>query len=258
LKVDDFPLNDEIKIGMKVLAELTKDRGSRILTEGIVKKKISFLNYDEHGVLVILENNEGQKLQGRVHEIIHTGFTNKNNYTKHISIRPNQPLTTRISVMNLFSEADDFIWLFLGYFRHNHFEILIDVLESNKNIHEIKISTLIPGKNEKHVVELLVKHAILFKKQFPDVSINIKIINNLKVGQETHNRFYYTKERAYDFVDFDFVKVSKRTEIRLLPEEDLEKNIENDFKKYWNDSTALSIFNNDELVKIYNYFKNEK
>ena len=34
-----FPSNEEIKIGMKVLVELKKDRGTGKLTEGIVQKK---------------------------------------------------------------------------------------------------------------------------------------------------------------------------------------------------------------------------
>jgi len=254
-----YPSNADIKIGMKVLVELKKDRGTNTLTEGIVKQKISTVEYDDNGIVVLLEKDQkGIEHQGRVYEIIHAGYVHKNNYIKHISIRPKQHLTTRMSVMNLFSEADDFIWLFLGYFRHNHFEILKEVLENNKNIHEIKISTLIPRKNEKNLVELLEKYGKLFKKQFPDISINIKIINNPEVGKETHNRFYFTKDRAYDFIDFDFLKISKRSEIRLLPDEDLEKNIERDFKQYWNDSTALSIFDNEDLVKIYNYFEDEK
>jgi uncharacterized protein YwbE len=254
-----YPSNVDIKIGMKVLVELKKDRGTGTLTEGIVKQKISTVEYDDNGIVVLLEKDQKEiEHQGRVREIIHTGSVHKNNYIKHISIRPKQHLTTRISVMNLFSEADDFIWLFLGYFRHSHFEILTEVLENNKNIHEIKISTLIPRKNEKNLVEKLVKYGKLFKIEFPDVSIDIKIINNIEVGRETHNRFYFTKNRAYDFIDFDFLKISKRSEIRLLPDEDLEKNIDRDFKQYWNDSTALSIFNNDELVKIYNYFEDEK
>jgi len=251
-----YPSNEDIKIGMKVLVELKKDRGTGKLTEGIVKQKISTIEYDDNGIVVLLEKDQKEiEHQGRVHEIIHTGYVHKNNYIKHISIRPKQHLTTRISVMNLFSEANEFVWLFLGYFRHNHYEILAEVLENNKNIHEIKISTLIPRKNEKNLVELLVRYGNLFKKQFPDVSIDVKIINNPEVGKETHNRFYFTKDRAYDFIDFDFVKISKRSEIRLLPNEDLEKNIERDFKQYWNDSTALSIFDADELVKIYNYFE---
>ena len=36
-----YPSNEDIKIGMKVLVELKKDRGTGKLTEGIVKEKIS-------------------------------------------------------------------------------------------------------------------------------------------------------------------------------------------------------------------------
>ena len=44
-----YPSNEDIKSGMKVLVELKKDSGTGKLTEGIVKKKLTNVAYDDNG-----------------------------------------------------------------------------------------------------------------------------------------------------------------------------------------------------------------
>ena len=251
--MNKFPLNDEIKIGMKVLVELLKDRGTGNLTEGIVKKKISFLNYDEHGVMVMLETNDGVKSQGRVHKILDVGFVNKKDVIEHIEILPDEYYTSRKKVVELLSQSEDFIWLFLGYFRHNHFDILKEVHENNKSIKEIKIITIIQRKNQKNLFELLLENAKMFKKEY-SLDIQIKILNDKDAGQKLHNRYYFTKDRQYDFIDFDQMKNSQRSEIQLLDRTKFKENSERDFLQYWNLETAFDLFNKGDQKKLLSYF----
>lgn len=252
--MSEFPLNDEIIIGMKILAELIEDRGTGNLTEGIVKKKISFLNYDEHGVLVILENNDGKELQGRVHKILDENFVNKKDIIEHIEILPNEYYTSRKKVVDLLSQSEDFIWLFLGYFRHNHFDIFKEVHENNKSIKEIKIITIIQRKNQKNLFELLLENAKMFKKEY-DLDIQIKILNDKDVGEKLHNRYYFTKDRQYDFIDFDQMKNSQRSEIQLLDQTKFEEYSKRDFLQYWNLETALNLFDQGDQKKLFSYFE---
>ena len=74
------PSNEDIQVGMKVLAELKKNRGTGKLTEGIVKKKLTTVAYDDNGIVVLLEKDQKEiEHQGRVHKILDPNFIDKNN-----------------------------------------------------------------------------------------------------------------------------------------------------------------------------------
>ena len=248
-----FPPNTEIKKGMTVLVELKKDRGTGKLTSGIVMKKLSTLENDPNGILVEIENKQEKELQGRVHKILDVDFVNKKDIIKHIEILPDQYYTSRKKVIELFSQSEDFIWLFLGYFRHNHFDILKEVLENNTSIKEIKIITVIQRKNQKNLFELLLENSKMFKKEY-HLDIQIKILNDKDVGEKLHNRYYFTKDRQYDFIDFDQMKNSQRSEIQLLDQTKFEENSERDFLQYWNLETAFDLFNQGDQKKLFSYF----
>jgi hypothetical protein len=251
--MNEFPSNDEIIEGMRVLVELIRDRGNGKLTEGIVIRKIGFLNKDRRGCLVIIENEENKELQGRVHKILDTYSVNKKNIIEHIEILPDEYYTSRKKVIELLSQSEDFIWLFQGYFRHNHFDILKEVLENNKSIKEIKIITIIQRKNQKNLFELLLENSKMFKKEY-SLDIQIKILNDKDAGQKLHNRYYFTKDRQYDFIDFDQMKNSQRSEIQLLDQTEFKENSERDFLQYWNLETAFDLFNKNDVNKILEYF----
>jgi len=251
--MNEFPSNDEIIEGMRVLVELIRDRGNGKLTEGIVIRKIGFLNKDRRGCLVIIKNEENKELQGRVHKILDTYSINKKNIIEHIEILPDEYYTSRKKVIELLSQSEDFIWLFQGYFRHNHFDILKEVLENNKSIKEIKIITIIQRKNQKNLFELLLENSKMFKKEY-SLDIQIKILNDKDAGQKLHNRYYFTKDRQYDFIDFDQMKNSQRSEIQLLDQTEFKENSERDFLQYWNLETAFDLFNKNDVNKILEYF----
>ena len=251
--MNEFPSNDEIIEGMRVLVELIRDRGNGKLTEGIVIRKIGFLNKDRRGCLVIIENEENKEFQGRVHKILDTYSVNKKNIIEHIEILPDEYYTSRKKVIELLSQSEDFIWLFQGYFRHNHFDILKEVLENNKSIKEIKIITIIQRKNQKNLFELLLENSKMFKKEY-SLDIQIKILNDKDAGQKLHNRYYFTKDRQYDFIDFDQMKNSQRSEIQLLDQTKFKENSERDFLQYWNLETAFDLFNKNDVNKILEYF----
>ena len=111
-----IPSNEDIKIGMKVLVELKKDRGTGKLTEGIVQKKISTVEYDDNGIVVLLEKDETEiEHQGRVHKIIDPNFIDKNNdETKTIQLNYGQNHSNRVKIINLLSNSEDFLTIKLG------------------------------------------------------------------------------------------------------------------------------------------------
>ena len=267
MKENEFPLNDEIKTGMNVLAELIKDRGSGKLTEGVVKKKISFLNYDEHGVLVILENNEGKKLQGRVHKIL--DFVERKNSDTVITIEPNDFYNNRKKVINLLSEANDFIYLIVGYWKHKHFDILNEVLDNNDRVKEIKIATGLPflknGSVDKNEFGKIETYSDLFKKSLKkqqEISIDLKFLTEKKMGYERHARFYFTKNQAWNFIDLDIMQRSQRENIFRVDDQDnsFESILKNDFYKYWNHEKTFSLFGNGKalLLKRFEELENKR
>jgi uncharacterized protein YwbE len=240
-----FPSNEEIKIGMKVLVELKKDRGTGKLTEGIVQKKISTIPYDDNGIVVLLEKDDKEiEHQGRVHKIIDPNFIDKNNdETKTIQLNYGQNHSNRVKIINLLSNSEDFLWLAVGYFKHKHFEILNEVLHNNSSIKEIKIITglpLIRGKIDPIEFKLIKTYADGFKKEFHNISIDLKFLTEKEIGAKTHARFYFTKNSAWSFIDLD-IMLRAQTEV-ISPLNDFEQNVNDNFHYFWNQSSTLSIF----------------
>jgi len=86
------------------------------------------------------------------------------------------------------------------------------------------------------------------------LDLQIKILNDKDVGKKLHNRYYFTKDRQYDFIDFDLIKRSQRSEIQLLDQTKFQENSERDFLQYWNLETAFDLFNKNDVNKILEYF----
>ncbi len=246
----NYPTFEDVKEGMKVLVELKNDRGTGKLTEGIVEEKISTDDSDPSGIVVDIGNFQ----IGRVHKIIDSDFIDKNNPNTHISLHAGENFNNRIKVIDLLSRAKNFIWILNGYFRHNHFDILNEVLKNNKNVSEIKILSIILPTKEDTV--RLKTYAGLFKEQFKNISIELKLITDIEVGRTFHNRFYFTQNQAWDFIELDTLLRNQRDNIDLQPDADFENNM-NDFKQYWDHQDTLSIFD-DGYGKIMNYYLKKK
>jgi len=248
--IEQYPSNEVIKVGMKVLVELKKDKGTGNLTEGIVQKKLSIIAHDPNGIVVKIEHGQ----QGRVHKIIDPDFIGKDSKKTLITLRHGEYLSNRIKIVDLLSNADDFIWLLVGYFKHNHFDILREVLDNNKNIKDIKIITGLPFTKKYSVEDIEFKKIILyadaFKKQFPNIVLDLKFLTDKKIGEKTHARFYFTKNQAWSFIDLDIMLRAQREILALQSEEDLEKNIENDFNYFWNQPTTLSLFGDEKGILL--------
>jgi len=243
-----YPSNEDIKIGMKVLVELKKDRGTGKLTEGIVKEKISTVVYADNGIVVVLEKDQtGIEHQGRVHKILDPNFIDKNNdENKTIQLNYGQNHSNRVKIINLLSNSEDFLWLAVGYFKHKHFEILNEVLHNNSSIKEIKIITglpLIRGKVDPIEFNLIKTYADGFEKEFHNVSIDLKFLTEKKIGAKTHARFYFTKNSAWSFIDLD-IMLRAQTEV-ISPLDEFEKNVNDNFHYFWNQPSTLSIFGNE-------------
>ena len=233
---------------MKVLAELKKDRGTGKLTEGIVQKKISTVPYDDNGIVVLLEKDEkGIEHQGRVHKIIDPNFINKNHdKNKTLQLNYGENHSNRTKIINLLSNSEDFLYLHVGYFKHNHFEILSEVLHNNSSIEEIRILTGLPssgGKVDPIEFKLMKTYADGFKKEFSNISIDLKFLTEKKIGRKTHARFYFSKNSAWSFIDLD-IMLRAQNEV-ISPLDDFEQNIDDNFNYFWNQPSTLSLFGNE-------------
>ena len=242
-----YPSNEDIQIGMKVLVELKKDRGTGKLTEGIVKKKLTAVAYDDNGIVVLLEKDQKEiEHQGRVHKILDPNFINTNNdENKLIQLHHGENHSNRTKIIDLLSNSEEFLWLAVGYFKHKHFEILSEVLHKNSSIQDIKIITglpLIKGKIDPIEFKLLKTYADGFKKEFKDISIDLKFLTEKKIGSKTHARFYFTKNQAWSFIDLDIMLRAQTEVLTLLPE--FEKNVNDNFHYFWNQPSTLSLFGN--------------
>jgi sulfur relay (sulfurtransferase) DsrC/TusE family protein len=139
------------------------------------------------------------------------------------------------------------MWISNWHFQKQHFKILNEVMKENPNLSEIKLLCKI--HHDFKILEGLKEYYKLFQKEYPEIKMNIKIITNKKLGKEMHDRFYYTKGQAWNFIELDSVLRNTRADIHLLPKKDLEKNMENDFLKYWNDSETLFMMDGWDKIR---------
>jgi len=240
-----YPTFEDVEEGMNVLVELKNDRGTGNLTEGIVKEKISTDNSDPYGIIVDIGNDQ----LGRVREILDYAFVDKNNIEPVISIMPNQGLSNRRKIIEFLSNAEDFIYIIVGYWKNQHFDILSEVLDNNDSVKEIKIISKLPFLKDNSLNEkefgLILKYGNLFKRdlKIKKISLNFKFLTEKKVGRDAHDRFYFTKNKVHNFIDLDIMLVNQRADIFCTNDDkNFEKKLEDDFTKYWDHPTTLGIF----------------
>ena len=159
-----------------------------------------------------------------------------------IELRPGQELTNRTKVVRLLSEAEDYIWITNWYFRPRHLVILGEAISENKNISEIKLLLNIVSS----VVDLetLKNYLELFKKQYKFENIEIKMLTDKKIAEKEHDRYYFTRDEIWNFIELDTLLRNQRATIALLQRGDYEQN-KKDFELLWNDEKSL------ELIKNY-------
>ena len=251
----NYPTFEDVKVGMNVLVELKNDRGTGKLTEGIVEEKISTDNSDPIGIIVDIGNDQ----LGRVREILDYAFVDKNNTDPVISIIPNQGLSNRRKIIEFLSEAEDFIYIIVGYWKNHHFDILREVLDNNDSVKEIKIISTLPFLQtdrqslDKKEFELISQYGKLFRNdlKFKKISVNFKFLTEKKVGSEIHDRFYFTKNKSYNFIDFNILLVNQRADIsRTDNGANFEKKLNDDFNQYWDYPTTLGIFGGNNVKQL--------
>jgi len=166
-----------------------------------------------------------------------------------IDLRPGEEFDNRRKVINLLSKSRDFIWITNYFFQPQHLEIFSAVLKENPNILEIRLLLDAP----RSIVDLedLEKNFKLFQKQYNKTSLQIKFITNRKIKKKMHDRFYYTKDQAWNFIELDTLLRTQRATISLLNPEEIEKNMNLDFLKWWNDKDTFNIFDQwSKLVEV--------
>ena len=152
------------------------------------------------------------------------------NTKKIIDLRPGENLDNRLKVVELLSQSDEYIWIMNWYFSVQHFAILSEVIKNNISITDIRLLC----KLNKSIADLetIKEYLKLFLKQYSGINFTIKLITNKKIANSIHDRFYYTKGQAWNFIEFDSLLRNQRATIVMLPEEDLKKNTELEFEKW--------------------------
>jgi len=166
-----------------------------------------------------------------------------------IDLRDGEGFDNRRKVINLLSESNEFIWIANWYFEPKHLEIFSAVLKENPKINEIRLLLNAPSSTDD--LEDLKLNFKLFQKQFKKIRIDIKFITNNKLKKSIHDRFYYTKDQAWNFIEFDTLLRGQRATISLLDPKEFEKNSNLDFLKRWNDEKTYDIFSQwEKLLEI--------
>ena len=155
-----------------------------------------------------------------------------------IDLRAGENLTNRIKVLDLLSNADDFIWITNYYFNERHLSILGEAISSGSNVKEIRLLF----RSNKSVDDLisLKTYLKLFQKQYNFKNIQIKIMTDKSIFQTVHDRFFYHKNQAWNFIELDTLLRNQRASITLLPEHDYEKN-KKEFESWWNHDKTFDI-----------------
>ena len=148
-----------------------------------------------------------------------------------IELRPGQELTNRTKVVRLLSEAEDYIWITNWYFRPRHLVILGEAISENKNISEIKL--LLNIVSSVVDLEMLKNYLELFKKQYKFENIEIKMLTDKKIAEKEHDRYYFTRDEIWNFIELDTLLRNQRATIALLQRGDYEQN-KKDFELLWN------------------------
>ena len=142
----------------------------------------------------------------------------------------------------MLSEAEDYIWITNWYFRPRHLVILGEAISENKNISEIKL--LLNIVSSVVDLEMLKNYLELFKKQYKFENIEIKMLTDKKIAEKEHDRYYFTRDEIWNFIELDTLLRNQRATIALLQRGDYEQN-KKDFELLWNDEKSL------ELIKNY-------
>jgi hypothetical protein len=169
--------------------------------------------------------------------------------TTIIDLRDGEDFDNRRKVINLLSDSKEFIWIANWHFEAKHLEILSASLKENPNINEMRLLLNAPRSIDD--LNDLKTNLKLFQKQFNKTSIKIKLITNNKIKKTIHDRFYYTKDQAWNFIELDSLLRGQRATISLLKPDEFDKNVNLDFLKRWDDEETFDIFNHwDKLLDI--------
>ena len=162
-----------------------------------------------------------------------------------IDLRAGENLTNRVKVIDLLSDADDFIWITNYYFDRHHFAILGEVLSSGINLSEIRL--LFKPNRSVTDLELLKQYCKSFKKQYKFNNIQIKIITHSDISHSIHDRFFYHEKQVWNFIELDSLLRNQRATISLLPNSDYEKN-KKEFEFWWNHDGTHNIFDDWKIL----------
>ena len=87
--------------------------------------------------------------------------------------------------------------------------------------------------------------------KFKKISLDFKFLTEKKVGREIHDRFYFTKNKSYNFIDFNILLVNQRADIsRTDNGANFEKKLNDDFNQYWDYPTTLGIFGGNNVKQL--------
>jgi len=168
-----------------------------------------------------------------------------------IELRDGEKPANKQKVLELLSHAEEFIWISNWFFQPKHLAILRDSLKENSTVSEIRL--LLDAPRSVNDLKELKKTFESFQKEFNKISIKIKFITRSKIKSSIHDRFYYTKDQAWNFIEFDSLLRGQRATISFLNPKEFEKNINQDFLKRWVNEKTYDLF--DQWRELYDEVK---
>lgn len=156
-----------------------------------------------------------------------------------LDLWPGQNFDNYDKVVKLLSGSKGHIWFTNYYFASQHFKILSDVMKQDPRFSEIRILLKVPDNVES--LEDLREKFRMFRKQYSNkFEIQMRFITDKKTSMEIHDRYLYTQNKVFNFIEMDSLLRNQRATISQLPNEFFGE-YTNSFVKWWNDRKTFDV-----------------
>jgi len=159
-----------------------------------------------------------------------------------IDLITEEPSDNVFKVVDLLSKAKGYIWLINNNFNPNSFHPISLALKEKPEINEVRI--LIKRPHTSLDLEDIKYTFEKFRDQYKDdFKIQMKIFTDKKLVDSIHDRYLFTKDTFYNFIELDSLARKQRADICELPKDYLENRTKEDFIKRWEDKKTFDIIN---------------
>ncbi len=209
---------------------------------------------------VMIAKNKGielrKKFDDKITHKFYSDWTEKKLQQK--SINKDTPSENMRNLTNTIDECNNYIYWIDRYHDKKSMEILFSNFNQSK-IKDIKIisSGFVGNTIDHELHDYVVNISKEFLKQ--NISICFKIITDLDIHNDTHNRYILSSNLGYDVPSFDAIRKGQNSTINPL-ESKILKHKTREFLIYWEKEKVLDIVKDwkkiDEFLEKTGYGKN--